>query len=275
MTGPSNERRYRRPVPDSFNERDSPNFRVLVVVPAFNEEGSVGQVVAEINRCIPDADVLVVDDSSLDATRARALEQNAEVLTLPFNLGVGGAMRAGFRYAQRNGYQCVVQVDADGQHDPSEIQALVDALQDADLVIGARFAGRGSYDVRGPRRWAMKLLSVTLSRMAKTELSDTTSGFRASGPKAVALFALYYPAEYLGDTIESTVISARAGLRIRQMPVHMRIRAAGRPSQTPWRATLYLLRAVIALGFAGVRWRSKRAVQAVELGLRGNTEKTS
>ncbi|MDQ2796109.1 MAG: glycosyltransferase family 2 protein, partial [Actinomycetota bacterium] len=159
-------------MPAPRDHRSSPR-RVLVVVPAYNEEGSVGQVVAEINGCVPYADVLVVDDRSLDSTRARAMEQDAQVLTLPFNLGVGGAMRAGFRYALRNGYECVIQVDADGQHDPSEIPSLLDALQDADLVIGARFAGRGAYDVRGPRRWAMKLLSVTLSHMAKTELSDT------------------------------------------------------------------------------------------------------
>lgn len=240
--------------------------RLLIVMPAFNEEGSVGKVIAEIRERVPSADVLVVDDGSADATRLRAAEAGADVLVLPFNLGVGGAMRTGFRYALRHGYGTVIQVDADGQHDPGEVALLLDALKEADLVIGARFAGRGSYDVHGPRRWAMKLLSVTLSRMAHTELTDTTSGFRASGPRAVALFARYYPAEYLGDTIESTVICARAGLRIRQVPVHMRIRAAGTPSQTPWKAALYLFRACLALGFAGARWRSKYAHAAADQG---------
>jgi glycosyltransferase involved in cell wall biosynthesis len=237
---------------------DGESLRLLIVVPAFNEEESVGKVVAEIKASLPDAGVLVIDDASGDNTRDRALEQGAMVVTLPFNLGVGGAMRTGFRFALREDYDVVVQVDGDGQHDPQQVPQLLAALQEADVVIGARFAGEGSYQVRGPRRWAMRVLSFGLSRIAKTRLTDTTSGFRASNRRAIQLFALHYPAEYLGDTVESIVISARSGLRIKQVPVSMRVRTSGRPSQSAGRALLYLLRASLALCFAGMRWRAVR-----------------
>ena len=156
-------------------------------------------------------------------------------------------MRTGFRYALQNGYDVVVQVDADGQHDPVGIAALVDELGDADLVLGARFAGEGDYRVRGPRHWAMVVFARVLSGIAGARLTDTTSGFRASGPRAVRLFAVHYPAEYLGDTVESLVIATRAGLRVTQVGVTMRERSAGRPSQRPVKAALYLARACLAL----------------------------
>jgi glycosyltransferase involved in cell wall biosynthesis len=238
---------------------------LLVVVPAYNEEGSIGSVLADIRAVVPEAGVLVVDDGSSDRTREVALAEGVKVLSLPFNLGVGGAMRAGFRFAVRHGYTQVIQVDADGQHDPKEIPMLVGELADADIVIGARFAGTGEYPVRGPRRWAMRTLAFYLSRLTKAWLTDVTSGFRASGPRAVELFARHYPVEYLGDTVESLVIAALAGLRVKQVAVSMRARAVGRPSQTPFKAILYLLRACLALAMARVRWRSKRRLDIDEL----------
>jgi glycosyltransferase involved in cell wall biosynthesis len=227
--------------------------RVLVVVPAFNEAGTVGQVVAEVRAAQPGADVLVVDDGSGDATATVAERAGALVCRLPYNLGVGGAMRAGYRYAMRRGYDAVVQVDADGQHDAAYIEALLEALADADVVIGARFAGVGDYPAHGPRRWAMLLLAAALSRLAGHRLSDVTSGFRAADRRAMAVFATHYPAEYLGDTVESLVIALRTGCRVAQVPVAMRSRAAGRASQSPVRTTVYLGRAVVALGLALVR----------------------
>jgi glycosyltransferase involved in cell wall biosynthesis len=227
--------------------------RTLIVMPAFNEEASVGDVVREVLAALPGVSLLVVNDGSKDATTRVAREAGALVATLPFNLGVGGAMQVGFKYALENGFDNVVQIDADGQHDPANVPALLAALDGADIVLGARFAGEGDYAATGPRRWAMKSLAVILSRVAKTKLTDTTSGFRASGPKAVALFAEHYPAEYLGDTIESLVIAARAGHVIRQIPVAMRERAGGVPSHNPFKAAAYLGRAGIALIFALIR----------------------
>lgn len=239
---------------DSYPERvtaDGP--RVLVVVPALNEEAAVGGVVREIADALPGSDVLVVDDGSTDRTAAVARAAGARVVELPFNIGVGGAMRTGFRYALDQGYDAVVQVDADGQHDPRHIPVLLAALDRADVVIGARFAGVGAYVARGPRRWAMRILALVVSRMAHTRLTDVTSGFRVSNRKAIERFARHYPAEYLGDTVESLVIGLRTGCTVTQVPVVMRARASGVPSHAPFRSALYLFRACFALGLALVR----------------------
>ncbi|MCW2680789.1 MAG: glycosyltransferase family 2 protein [Frankiales bacterium] len=242
--------------------RATPAPRVLVVIPAYNEQASVARVVLEVAAALPDADVLVVDDGSQDLTAVRAARAGARVLTLPYNLGVGGAMRTGYLYALRGDYDAVVQVDADGQHDPAAVPRLLEGLLTHNIVVGARFAGTGVYVARGPRRWAMRLLAAGLSRATGTRLTDTTSGFRAADRDAVRLFARHYPAEYLGDTVESLVIAARAGLTVTQVPVDMRVRAAGVASQSPFRATLYLARAVLALGLAGIR--SRHALPPVE-----------
>lgn len=234
----------------------SPLQRTLIVMPAFNEEASVGTAVTEVFTKLPGAAVLVVDDGSRDGTTPEATKAGAMVATLPFNLGVGGAMRLGFRYAAEHGFDNVVQIDSDGQHDPASLPALLAALDSADLVVGARFAGQGDYTVRGPRRWAMIALARTLSRIAHTKLTDATSGYRLSGPRAVALFAEHYPAEYLGDTIEALVIAAKSGLVVRQVGVVMRPRAGGTPSHNPFKSAAYLARAILALVFALIRPRS-------------------
>ena len=239
-------------------------LRTLIVMPAFNEEASVAAVVHEVFGALPGVAVLVVDDGSADATSAEAARAGAMVATLPFNLGVGGAMRTGFRYAVENGFDAVVQIDSDGQHDPVSVPALLAALDGADLVLGARFAGEGDYATSGPRHWAMVVLAGILSRTSKTKLTDTTSGFRASGPRAVALFAEHYPAEYLGDTIEALVIASRSGLVIRQVPVAMRPRAGGVPSHNPFKAAAYLARAALALAFAFIRPRASYRIGVSE-----------
>ncbi|MBA3294601.1 MAG: glycosyltransferase family 2 protein [Geodermatophilaceae bacterium] len=243
---------------------EPPSLRLLVVTPAWNEEECIAGTIREIQAAVPQADVLVVDDGSADRTVDRARAAGAAVLVLPFNLGVGAAMRAGFKFALHHHYDAVIQVDADGQHDPSEIMDLVgqlsrpvgsddDATGTADVVVGARFADEGGYRVTGPRRWAMTLLAKVLTRMARTRLTDTTSGFRAANRRAISLYARHYPAEFLGDTIESLVIAIRAGLTVTQVPVHMRPRAGGKPSKSPTGAAVYLFRAALILLLARIR----------------------
>lgn len=227
--------------------------RVLVVVPAWNEEATVSTTIEDLAARHPDYDVLVVDDGSGDRTADRALAAGALVCRLPFNLGVGGAMRAGYRYALRHGYDIAAQVDADGQHDPEYLPTLIARLGEADIVIGARFAGEGDYRVGFLRGLAMKVLAGTLSRLAHTELTDVTSGFRVANRRAMTVFAAHYPAEYLGDTVESLVIALRTGCKVRQEPVAMRPRAGGSPSHSPVKAAIYLARALVALGLALVR----------------------
>jgi glycosyltransferase involved in cell wall biosynthesis len=237
--------------------------RVLIIVPAWNEARNVGATVREIRAASPQYDVAVVDDGSVDGTAAVAAEAGAIVLTLPFNLGVGGAMKTGFRYAQRHGYHRAIQVDADGQHNPAEIERVLAGLETADISIGARFAGVGDYDVRGPRRWAMIVLAKVVSRVAKTPLTDVTSGFRAAGPRAIDQYVVYYPAEYFGDTLDSLVAAVHAGLTVTQVPVAMRPRVHGVPSQNTFGSVMYLLRSGFALTLALMR-RAKPARNAVE-----------
>lgn len=227
--------------------------RVLVIVPAWNEQANVGNTVREILGRTTGLDVVVVDDGSTDDTAGVAREAGATVIALPFNLGVGGAMRAGFTYAQRRGYDAAIQVDADGQHDPAEIGRVLEGLHTADISIGARFADKGDYAVKGPRRWAMLFLAGVMSKVAGTRLTDVTSGFRAANRRAIAQYVRYYPAEYLGDTLDSLVAAVHSGLSVTQVPVAMRQRVHGNPSQNPVGASIYLFRSIFALGLALMR----------------------
>ena len=221
--------------------------RSLVAIPAWNEEGSIAQVIAKVREHRPDADILVVNDGSTDATAALAASAGANVVSLPFNVGVGGAMRTAFLYAHREGYDALVQVDADGQHDPADLDRVLDGLVSADVVVGTRFHPDSMYFVGGPRRLAMVLLSKSLSRMNRGTISDPTSGFRSAGPRAIELFAKEYPADYLGDTVGSLAIAIRSGLVITETPVTMYFRQTGRPSKNAIWSALYLGRATLAV----------------------------
>jgi len=228
--------------------------RLLVAVPALNEAGSLAGVLTEIRAAQPDAAVVVVDDGSSDETAEIARQAGVVTLQMPYNVGVGGAMRVAFRYALDNGYRAVVQVDGDGQHDAGDIATLVAALADSSVVVGSRFAGsKDAKWVGTHRRWAMWFLAVVVSRVTSTHLDDVTSGFRAADHKAIALFAEHYPTEYLGDTVESLVLTSRAGLSISQRSVSMRPRRAGRPSQGTLRSALFLGRALMAVSVALMR----------------------
>ncbi|GAA1984863.1 glycosyltransferase family 2 protein [Microbacterium pumilum] len=238
--------------------------RVLVIVPAWNEAKNVGTTVREIRAENPAFDVVVVDDGSADDTSQVAKDAGARVLRLPFNLGVGGAMRTGFTYAQRHGYARAIQVDADGQHNPADIERVLSGLERGDISIGARFADVGDYNVRGPRRWAMVFLASVVSRVAKTRLTDVTSGFRAANARAIDQYVRYYPAEYLGDTLDSLVAACHAGLVVVQVPVAMRPRVHGVPSKGPVGSSVYLLRSVFALSLAVMRRMRPVAPEAMQ-----------
>lgn len=221
--------------------------RALVAIPAWNEEGSIVDVISKVQQHRPDIDILVVDDGSTDRTAALAHQAGAKVVSLPFNVGVGGAMRTAFLFGQRHGYQAIAQVDADGQHDPADLDRILAGLDDADIVVGTRFHPDSMYFVGGPRRWAMVLLSKALSRMNRGSISDPTSGFRSAGPRAIDLFASEYPADYLGDTVGSLAIAIRQGMVVHETPVTMYFRQSGRPSKNALWSALYLGRATLAI----------------------------
>ncbi len=227
--------------------------RPLVAIPAWNEHGSIADVITKVRQHRPEAGILVVDDGSTDATAELARAAGAAVVSLPFNVGVGGAMRTAFLFAQREGYDALVQVDADGQHDPADLDDLIDGLSEADVVVGTRFHPDSMYFVGGPRRWAMVLLSKSLSRMNRGTISDPTSGFRSAGPRAIELFAVDYPAEYLGDTVGSLAIAIRRGMVIHETAVTMYYRQHGRPSKNALWSALYLGRATLAIIATGLK----------------------
>jgi glycosyltransferase involved in cell wall biosynthesis len=241
---------------------------VIVVIPAYNEELCVAAVVSEVLAAAPKVHVLVIDDASTDSTARAARAAGAEVITNVFNLGVGGAMRVGFRYAEAHNFRALVQVDGDGQHNARDVANLVASLDDVPepaIVIGARFAGNGEYSVRRARRWAMRLLAWYLSRVTHAHLTDVTSGFRAHNRAAIELFARTYPSDYLADTVESIVIATEAGGTFTQVPVEMRSRSGGAPSQSSWRAATYLARVLLMLAVSILRHRSARPTTTEEL----------
>ena len=228
-------------------------MKTLVAVPALNEAEVLGQVLESLSSVHPLKHVVVVDDGSRDDTARIARAAGARVISHAINLGVGAAMGTAFMYAARTGYDAVVQFDGDGQHRPEHIAELIAGLSDADVVIGSRYSAGGSYKSSAPRRAVQRLIAAVASAYARTRLTDATSGFRAAGPRAVAVFAAHYPAEWLGDTVESIVLATRQGLRVREVPVGMDQRAGGAPSQSILRASLYTARIMFILGLATIR----------------------
>lgn len=222
--------------------------RTLVVIPAYNEAEALPATVAGLRTTHPDLDVLVVDDGSADGTAEVARSLGVQVLSLPFNLGIGGALRCGFRFAVREGYDRGVQFDADGQHDPTEIRTLLAPLDDgADLVIGCRFAGSGDYRVGRSRRFAMGILRLLTRWLTGRRFNDTSSGFRAFSRPMLERFAVDYPVEYM-ESVESLVQAVREGYDVREVPTVMHARAAGHASAQRFRLAYHYLRLLVVLG---------------------------
>jgi glycosyltransferase involved in cell wall biosynthesis len=228
--------------------------RVVAIVPAWNEEGAVGQVVDEIHALHPDFDVVVIDDASTDGTAGVAESRGATVLRLPFNVGIGGAVQTGFRYALANDYDLAVRLDGDGQHDPGELAKLVGPIQngEADLVIGSRFVdGRGSYRPPFARRLGIRVFARLVSLLGGQRVTDTTSGFVALDRVGIELFAAEYPHDY--PEVEGTLVALRSGLRLTQVQVEMRVRETGSSSITFVRSLYYIVKVLLALLVASLR----------------------
>jgi glycosyltransferase involved in cell wall biosynthesis len=223
-----------------------PGIRDLVIIPALNEAATLPAVLDQLRREVPWADVVVVDDGSSDATVTVAKAGGAIALRLPFNLGIGGALRTGFRYAVDHDYQRAVQVDADGQHDPGAVEKLFAALDDADLVIGSRFGGAGDYDVGRTRRGAMRLLQFTLRLLSGRTFTDTSSGFRAFSRPLLEYFSKSYPSEYM-ESVEALIGAYYAGFRIVEVPTEMHQRAGGAPSNLRIKLVYHYVRVIVTI----------------------------
>jgi glycosyltransferase involved in cell wall biosynthesis len=222
------------------------DVRTIVVIPAFNEEESLPAVLDQLAEVVPDLDIVVVDDGSADTTAAVVRAAGVPCVSLPFNLGIGGALRAGYRYAADNGYERAVQFDADGQHRADQIAVLLEGLDDgADMACGSRFAA-GGYEVGRGRGLAMGVLRVGVRVLTGQRFSDTSSGFRAVQQPLLDVFATDYPVEYM-DSVETLVNACRAGYTVVEVPTLMLERAGGVPSQRPFRLAYHYARLLVAL----------------------------
>ena len=239
--------------------RESP---YLAVVPAYNEVGTVASVVRKLNENCPDFDVLVIDDGSTDGTAQAAEAAGARVLRLPFNLGIGGTVQAGFKFAEEHGYQRMVQVDGDGQHEPAEIRKLMQAMDDdpsVDMICGSRFL---SPDLRYPspisRRTGIHIFAFLLSRIVGQRVSDPTSGFRLCNRGAIQLFARDYPHDY--PEVEAVLMLHFHRLRMREIPVRMYERGGGVSSISSGKSIEYMFKVLLAI-FVGLA-RARPTVEA-------------
>lgn len=222
-------------------------MNVLIIVPAYNEEQSIAAVIADLRAYAPGADIVVVDDGSRDATAKVATAAGVVVLRLPFNLGIGGAVQTGYRYARRHGYDAAVQFDGDGQHFAEEIENLLAPLGrgEADIVVGSRFLKKNGYDSPFFRRLGIWIFSTVLTAILGMRVTDTTSGFRAVNRRTIEFFSNSYPDDY--PEVESLVLLHRAGMRVAERPVKMRGRTSGRSSITPIRSVYYMIKVLLAV----------------------------
>jgi glycosyltransferase involved in cell wall biosynthesis len=228
--------------------------RLVAVVPAWNEAGAIGGVLDEIRAFDPRIDVVVVDDASTDDTVDVARAHGAKVLALPFNVGIGGAVQTGFRYARDEGYEVAVRLDGDGQHAADELGQLLAPIRagEANLVIGSRFVDpRGTYRPPFARRMGIRVFARLVSLLGGQKVTDTTSGFSALDRAAIELFATEYPHDY--PEVESTLVALKSGLRLVQVQVDMRERQAGTSSITFVRSLYYIVKVMLALLVASLR----------------------
>jgi len=222
----------------------------LVLIPALNEQATIREVVLEVMD--NGFDVVVINDGSGDKTAEFARAAGATVLNLRVNLGVGGALRCGFRYAVNNGYRSVVQCDADGQHPISHIQKLIDVSNQTSshLVIGSRFRYEEILmTVPRHRRFAMWLLGVIASRACQTKITDSTSGFRLISEPLLSQFAKNFPSHFLGDTFEANVVAGRSGYKVKEVAAPMSNRKAGVSSTGSGRSIVLIARSILVVLF--------------------------
>lgn len=222
-------------------------MKVLVIVPVYNEEGSIGGVIEDLRKNFPQGEVIIVNDGSQDRTSDIARALGANVIDLPYNLGIGGAIQTGFLYALEKGFDAAIQFDGDGQHLAEEIPGILAPYRNkgADLVVGSRFLSEEGFTSSIQRRMGSIILSIVISTLIRKRITDTTSGFRLYGKNAIVLFSSHYPEDY--PEVEALVLAHKKGLRIEEVPSRMSPRMIGKSSITTVKAIYYMVKVLLAV----------------------------
>ncbi len=243
-------------MPTANYERRS---NVLTIIPAFNEEEAIEQVVHDLRLYFPLSDFLVIDDGSMDQTSRMVLRSGVDLLRLPINLGVGGALQAGLKYAEENGYDYCLRLDADGQHDPEDAFRLLSAVMngEADAAIGSRFLAvlwlgkERNYKTTFTRLIGIKIFSSLVSLLTRQRITDPTSGLRCYNQRVICYLSRIHPQDY--PEVESTVMLHRAGFRLLELPATIRPRVAGKSTIDSWKSFYYAFRVLLATIIAVLR----------------------
>lgn len=232
-------------------------MKILVIIPAFNEEKSIYNVVKSIKLNYDFIDIVVINDGSKDKTYDEALKAGAKVIDLPFNLGIGGAVQTGYIYALENHYDIAIQIDGDGQHSAKDIERVIRPLveEGCDMVIGSRFLMDTAYQPGSFRKLGISFFSKLVSLLCGERYYDTTSGYRAVNKKGIKLFCEYYPKDY--PEVETIVYALRNGLCICEIPVEMNYRVTGKSSITPIKSVYYMLKVTFCTIFLPKQFQGK------------------
>ena len=222
-------------------------MKKLIIIPAYNEEASIGAVLSSLDKYADSYDFIVINDASTDNTRSIVKKNNGRIIDLPVNLGIGGAVQTGYIYAKENGYDIAIQMDGDGQHDPEYLSALVSPLEagECDITIGSRFLNSEGFQSSAIRRFGISFLNWLIHLFTKITVTDATSGFRAVNKKGIDLYSRYYPQDY--PEPEAIVIAARTKKSIKEIPVRMKSRMAGHSSISPLRSLYYMIKVSLAI----------------------------
>lgn len=226
-------------------------MRVLIIIPAYNEEDSIVDVIDNLKTTNEDVDYVVINDCSKDGTRKLLLEKKLNHISLPQNLGIGGAVQSGYIYAMEHGYDIAIQMDGDGQHPAEEITKLVNPIVngEADMVVGSRFVTKDGFQSTALRRFGIKFLSGLIKMRIHQRIYDVTSGFRAVNVKGIELFSNNYAQDY--PEPESLITAAKSGLRICEVPVMMKERQGGVSSISSFKSVYYMIKVSLAILLGG------------------------
>ena len=222
-------------------------MRVLIVIPAYNEEGNIERVVNNLVENYPQYDYVVINDCSKDNTLEILQKNHFNYINLPVNLGIGGAVQTGYKYALEHDYDMAVQIDGDGQHDPSYLSSLVDAMlkENADMVIGSRFIKNEGFQSTFMRRVGITYFTKIIKWLTKETITDPTSGFRLANKEVIKIFAKDYPRDY--PEPESIVALLKQNKKVIEVPVQMKERQGGESSIKVWNSVYYMIKVSLAI----------------------------